>query len=120
MGFWGRGIMDSSKIGLTSTGQGMGTSALGMGWSWWERSRNERQREFLQQWAVPGSCSWIFLGVPPGGCLSLVALVLSDRIGALLRVQGNRLVQVMSLACSFIFLVLMERNFSVGKRIGQA
>jgi hypothetical protein len=30
------------------------------------------------------------------------------------------LVRVMYLACSFIFLVLMERNFSVGTRIGQA
>jgi hypothetical protein len=30
------------------------------------------------------------------------------------------LVRVMYLACLFVFLVLMERNFSVGTRIGQA
>ncbi len=30
------------------------------------------------------------------------------------------LVRVMYLACSFIFLVLMERNFSIGTRIRQA
>ncbi len=30
------------------------------------------------------------------------------------------LVRVVYLACSFIFLVLMERNFSIGTRIGQA
>ncbi len=29
------------------------------------------------------------------------------------------LVRVMYLACSFIFLVLMERNFSIGTRIGK-
>ncbi len=34
----------------------------------------------------PGSCSWIFPGVPPGGCLSLVALVPSDGHGALSQV----------------------------------
>ncbi len=38
---------------------------------------------FLQQGAVPGLCLWIFLGVPPGGCSSSVALVPSNRIGAL-------------------------------------
>ncbi len=32
-------IMDSSKIGRTSRGQGMGTSALGLGWFWREKSR---------------------------------------------------------------------------------
>ncbi len=30
-----------------------------------------------------------FLGLPPGGCLSLVALVPSDKIGALLQVGGK-------------------------------
>jgi hypothetical protein len=44
---------------------------------------------FLQQGAIPGPCLWIFLGVPPGTCLLLVALVPSDGLGALLRVQGK-------------------------------
>jgi hypothetical protein len=44
---------------------------------------NDKEK-FLQQGATPGPCLWIFLGVPLGTCLSLVALVPSDGLGALL------------------------------------
>ncbi len=50
---------------------------------------DKQRREFLQRGAVPGPCSWIFLGVPPGGHLSLVALIPSDGIEALSQVQGK-------------------------------
>jgi hypothetical protein len=48
----------------------------------------EDEENFLQQVAVQGPCSWIFLGIPSGAHLSL-ALVPSNGLGALSRVRGE-------------------------------
>ncbi len=86
MGFWGRGIMESLKIGWPLTGQGMGAFALRMCWFWRERFRRWAMRRIFTTRSHTRPVFVHFLGIPPGACLSLVALILSDRFGALLQV----------------------------------
>jgi hypothetical protein len=63
------------------------------------------EQKILGQGAIQGPRSWIFLGVPPGGCLSLGALVPSKRIGALLHIQGKSGVGNVSRLLVYIFLL---------------
>jgi hypothetical protein len=61
----------------------------------------------------------IFLGVPPGIAYHWWLLFCPTELEQYREFEVS-LVRVMYLACLFILFFLMERNFSVGTRIGQA
>ncbi len=73
--------IDKSRIGYIRIRDGLVSEG--------EIQEVNNEEIFLQQGALPGPCLWIFLGILPGGRLSLVALIPSDGIGALLQGGGK-------------------------------
>jgi hypothetical protein len=68
--------------------------------------------EFLQQGAVQGPCLFIFLGVPPGACLLLVALIHATDLEHYCEFKVSS-EQVMFITCLLISSVLIERNLAL-------